>query len=55
MNNDGQKNSFQRVRIVLDIARVNARAYAAVVKTVFRERLWRVPAPRGSRAEGSTL
>lgn len=54
MNNDGHKNSFQRVRIILGIARVNARAYAAVLSTVLRERLWRVPPPRGARAEGST-
>jgi hypothetical protein len=53
MNNDGQKSSLQRVRIIVEIARVNARAYLAVLRTVVRERLWRVPAPRGARVEGS--
>ncbi|MFL5303719.1 MAG: hypothetical protein ACJ8F1_00835 [Polyangia bacterium] len=53
MNNDGHKNFFQQVRMIVGIGRVNARAYAAVLGTILRERLWRVPV-RGTRAAGST-
>ena len=56
MNNDGQKSFFHKVRMVAGMAGVNARAYAAVIGTVFRERLWRVPA-RGApvgRVDGRT-
>ncbi len=52
MNNDGQKSFSRKVGMIMGIVRVNARAYAAVLGTVLRERLWRVPA-RGTRAAGS--
>jgi hypothetical protein len=50
--NNGQKSLSQQVQMIVGFVRVNARAYAAVLGTVLRERLWRV-SPRGARATGS--
>jgi hypothetical protein len=47
MNNDGRKNVFRQGSMLAGMARVNARAYAAVMSTVLRERLWRV-SPRAA-------
>ena len=56
MISDGDKGLFtalskrlsERLRLISRFGRVNARAYAAILRTVVSERLWSVPM-RGER------
>jgi len=43
MNSDGDKSILRRLSVISRFGRVNARAYAAILRTVVTERLWSVP------------
>jgi len=38
------REAGRRVRLILRFGGVNVRAYAAILRTIFAERLWLVPA-----------
>jgi hypothetical protein len=47
MISDGDKSILKRLSLISRFGRVNARAYAAILRAVVAERLWSVPrAPR---------
>jgi hypothetical protein len=50
MMSDRDKGFLKRVRLISRFGRVNARAYAAILRAVVTERLWSVP-PRTINAE----
>jgi hypothetical protein len=43
MISDGDKGFFRRLSLISRFGRVNARAYAAILRAVVTERLWSVP------------